>query len=128
MAIFLYLAAHWTLVLAVVLGVVGLGAAAFFLKNWKFAVAAIVLAIAGFLYQGAVTHGIQLQMARDAAIKVALLNGRLEAINKIAAQDADLARANAQRISELESLANDTPKNDGACLDLDAVNRLRNIK
>lgn len=123
-----YFGAHWTIAIAAVCAVLAFGALAWFLKNWKCAVVAIGIAVAGFLYQGAVTDGIKIQMAKEAQAKIELLTSRIRTLNKATEEDAARGKADADRIEELEKLANDTPKNDGACLDADAVNRLRNIK
>lgn len=128
MALLLYLASHWALVLVAVLSVLGLGVASFVFKNWKMALAAIVVAIFGFVYQGSVMHGINLQIAKEAAEKIETLNGRIETMNKTAEQHNARAADDAAKIEELESRANETPANGSACLDIDSARRLRNIK
>ena len=128
MALLLYLMSHWVLVLVAVLSVVGLGVAAWVFKNWKMALAAIVVAIFGFMYQGAVMHGINLQIANQAAEKIEILEDRIEVMNKAAALHSARAVEDAAKIEELENLANETPANNGACLDIDGARRLRNIK
>lgn len=128
MALLLYLLSHWVLVLVAVLSVVGLGVAAWVFKNWKMALAAIVVAIFGFMYQGAVMHGINLQIANQAAEKIEILEDRIDVMNKAAALHSARAVEDAAKIEELENLANETPANNGACLDIDSARRLRNIK
>jgi hypothetical protein len=128
MALLTYLAANWLLVLVVVLAVIVLGAAAFFLKNWKLALATIALIATGFAYQNAVTNGIKIEMANEAAAQVKILNERIEALNKVSAADAQRAKDDSQRISELEDKARATPANNSACFDVDTTRRVRGIQ
>jgi Tfp pilus assembly protein PilN len=127
-AFFTYFASHWTLVIACVLGVAGLGAAAFFLKNWKIAVVAVGVAIAGFLYQGAVTDGIKTQMAKDAKERIAFLQEFIDAGNRANEADAKRALEDQKTIEQLQEQVSATPKNDSSCLDAGAAGRLRNIR
>lgn len=124
----LYLGSHWILVIAAVATVVGLGALAWFLKNWRLALAAIIVAIAGFMYQGAVMHGIQLQLAKDAARNIEILQGREDALKQLVIKDAAQAVADSAKISELERTASETPKNEGACLPADAAGRIGRVR
>lgn len=128
MALLTYFGANWLLVIVVVLAVAIVGACAFFLKNWKLAVATVALIVFGLLYQNAVTSGIKIQMAKDADDKVKALTGRIQTLNELADADAKKAEEDAKRISELEALANATPKNDAPCLDRDAARRVLRIR
>lgn len=128
MAWLTYLGGHWTLAIACVLGVAALGAVAFFLRNWKFAVAAVVLAIAGFLYQGAVTDGIKLQMAKDAKERITFLQDYIDGVNAANEADAKRALEDHNTIEKLQEQVSATPKNDSSCLDSGAAGRLRNIR
>lgn len=128
MAFLAYLAAHWVLVIVTILVVVALAGAAYVFKNMKYALAAVVVAIAGFMYQGAVMHGVNLQIERDMAIKVALLNGRINTLNTANEKDAALAIEDAKEIERLKGLSSETPANGNACLDVDAARRVRNIR
>jgi hypothetical protein len=123
-----YLGGHWTIVIACVLGVVLLGGLSFMLRNWQFAALAIALAVIGFLYQGAVTDGIKLQMAKDAIAQTNFLREQIETLN--AANDLDAQRAKDDKtiISQLEEQVRATPKNDASCLDANSARRLRNIR
>lgn len=127
-ALGVYLASHWVLVIITTLSVVGLGVAAYVFKNLKFAAAGIALAVAGFMYQGAVMSGVQLQLQKDMALKVALLQGRIDTSNKLSAEDAARAVIDFNEIERLKGLASETPANSGACLDRDSASRLRNIR
>jgi hypothetical protein len=127
MATLAYLGSHWVLVIVVTLVVAGLGVAAYILKNLKFALAAIVIAVCGFAYQGAVTSGIQDQMNKDIAAQADLYKGRLNTLSDLALKNAAQAKIDADKIAELESKASETPKNDGACFDADAARRVSNI-
>lgn len=126
-AFLLYLGSHWIIVIVAILTVVGLGVAAYVLKNLKYALAAIAVAVVGFAYQGAVTSGIQSQLNKDMAAKTEMYEGRINELNKLAANNAFRAKLDANKIDELESKASETPKNDGACLDADAARRVSNI-
>lgn len=123
-----YLAANWMLAGGVTLAVIALGIAAWVFKSAKIALVAIVLAIGGFMYQGAVTHGIELQLQKEMAMKVALLNGRIETLNKANSDHAARAVEDSKTISELEVKAYETPANNRPALDHDAARRVRSIR
>lgn len=123
-----YLGGHWTLIIASVLGVALFGALAFFLRSWQCGAFALTIAVLGFLYQGAVTDGIQLQLAKDAEARVALLQSHIDAMNATNDAEAKRAKDDQQVISQLEEQVRATPKNDSSCLDADSARRLHNIK
>jgi capsular polysaccharide biosynthesis protein len=127
-ALLTYMGGHWPLVIAAVLAVGGLGAAAFFLRSPKMALAAVVLAVAGFLYQGAVTDGIKLQMAKDYKMHIELLEDHIKTME--AANEADVKRAleDQKTIDQLQEQVNATPRNDASCLDDAAAGRLSHIR
>lgn len=122
-----FFASHWVLIIATVLAVIGLGVAAYVLKNLKFAVAALAVAVAGFLYQGAVTSGIKIQMEKELAEQVEIANNRLATINTLTLKDAMQAKKDADDNDALAKSAGETPKNDSPCLDIDAARRVRAI-
>lgn len=128
MAILTYLAAHWMLASGVTLAVVGLGTAAWFLKSPKIALMAVALAVAGFMYQGAVTHGIELQLRKEMAEQLETLKDRAKTIAILGEFNTKRALEDAIKNEELEKLASDTPANNRACLDIDSARRLRNIR
>jgi uncharacterized membrane protein (DUF106 family) len=128
MAFLTYFGAHWLIAIACILGVVAFGAVAWFLKNWKFAVAAIVLAIFGFLYQSAVTDGIKIQMAKDAQQRIEMLQSQIHKLNSANEADAQRAIEDQKTIEQLQEQVNATPKNDASCLDADSARRLHNIR
>lgn len=127
-ALITYLGGHWTLVIAAVLAVAACGALAFFLRSWKLAVAAIGIAIAGFLYQGSVTDGIKLQMQKDAAAKISMLESHISAIETANAEDTKRALQDADTIAQLQKQIDETPKNDGSCGDLGFSKRMRDFR
>ena len=127
MALLSYLAAHWVLVLLVVLSVAGLSAGAWFLKNWKLAAAAIVLTVAGLAYQAASMEGYKRKVAEDAQEQLSTLKHRLGALQLTQALYAQKAAADAYLNTQLETLSRETPRNDSACLDLPAARRVRAI-
>lgn len=104
-----YVGANWALILVVVLAVAGLGAVAFFAKNWKVAVAALAVLAAGFAYQQIDKNAYQRRVAEEAADKVRALEERLNVLNAANEQDAMRATADAARISELEDKTNAMP-------------------
>jgi hypothetical protein len=126
-AILSYLGSHWMLFIAVVLSVVGLAAASWFLKNWKFAAAAIVLTIAGFAYQASNIDGYKRKAAEDAQVQIDTLKNRILASAMIAAADTQRATADAYLNTQLDALSRETPPNASACLDADAARRVRAI-
>jgi hypothetical protein len=126
-AFLLYLATHWMIVIIAVLIVVGLGVAAYVLKNLKFALWAIAIAAAGFIYQGAVTSGIQTELNKQIVAQSEIYQNRIDELNTLAAHNALRAKSDENEKDKLESAASDTPKNDGACLDAGAASRVSNI-
>jgi len=126
-AFLLYFAYHWVVVVVAILVVAGLSAAAYILKNLKFALAAIAVAVAGFAYQGAVTSGIQTQLNKDIAAQAELYQGRLRTLSDLAIKNAAQAKLDADKIDNLERIASETPKNVGACFDVGTARRVSNI-
>lgn len=127
-AFLLYMASHWALVIAVTLIAVALGAAAFFLKNWKIAVVAVVLVAAGLSFQGAVQHGINLEIAKQVAAQTKVYKDRLETFQTIAAADALRATADKQVIDTLERLSSETPANNRVCFDAATTRRVHAVR
>lgn len=123
-----YLGANFALIIVVVLLVIALGAIAWFAKNWKVAVAAILLVCAGLGYQQIDKNAYQRRVSEEAAERVAVLQSRLDTLNKVAVADAQRALDDADEIDRLRALASTTPPNDKPCLDIEAVKRIRSIK
>jgi hypothetical protein len=122
------LGANFALVLVVVLAVVALGAVAWFAKNWKVAVAALVVAAAGFGAQQFDKNGYDRRVAEEVAEQTKVLQGRLDALQAVTQADAMRAlKANA-RIAELEARAAETPTNNAPCLPEDAAMRVGGIQ
>lgn len=124
-----YIGSTGALIVVVVLAVVALGAIAWFAKNWKFAIAAVTVLALGFGYMQIDKNAYQRRVAEEAAAKVAILQGRLDALNKAAEADAIRAQEDALYIAALESQANVTPPNAGASgIDAAAANRIGAVK
>lgn len=123
-----YIGSNFALILVVVLAVVALGAVAWFAKNWKVAVAAVVVLGLGLAYQQIDKNAYQRRVAEEAAAKVAVLQSRINELAKINQADTERALADAAEIARLETLAGDTPANDRPCLDVDAARRVRAIQ
>lgn len=124
MAFLSFFVSHWTLFIVAILGVVGLCAAAWFLKNWKLALAAIVLTVVCLAYQSASMEGYKRRINEEAQAQVKLLTARLGVLQLTQALDAQRATSDAYLNSQLDTLSRDTPHNDSACLDLNAAHRV----
>jgi PII-like signaling protein len=127
-AFILYFVSHWALVGATTLVVIVLGGLAYLLRSLKLAGAAILIAVAGFFYQGTVMHGINLQLAKDAAVQIQILQDRQTALNNLALSDAMQAQSDNELITKLKKEANATPKNNGVCLDPNASRRVGRVR
>jgi shikimate kinase len=68
------------------------------------------------------------QEAANLQAGIKLLNERLETSRVIAEQDANRAKADAERIAELRRKINETPANNEACLDPDAAGRVDGVR
>lgn len=123
-----YLGSNWVLVILVVLGTAALGYVSFILRNWKLALAAVLLVMLGLGYQKANMDGYKRKVNEDAQAQLTTLKHRLATLSLLNASDTKRAQADQATISELKRLARETPKNDGACLGIDAARRVRAIK
>lgn len=123
-----YVGAHWFLILSVILGTAGLAAFAWFTKNWKAALAAIVLVFAGLAYQSADLGGYKRRIDEERAQEISTLKGRLATVSFITAFDTKRALDDADLNTKLETLAFDTPPNAGPCLDAAAAHRVWAIR
>jgi apolipoprotein N-acyltransferase len=122
-----YLGANLALVLVVVLAVVALGAVAWFAKNWKVAVAALVVAAAGLYAQQFDKNGYDRRVTEEVAEQTKVLQGRLDTLRDVNQADVKRALAANARIAELEALAAQTPSNNNQCLPEDAAKRVGDI-
>lgn len=122
-----YLGANAALIAVVALAIIALGALAWFAKNWKLAVAAVVILAAGFSYMQIDKNAYQRRVAEEKAEQVRTLQNRIDTLNKANQADAERAIENATEIARLDALAHDTPANSGDCLDIDATRRVRSI-
>lgn len=123
-----YIGSNFALILIVVLAVVALGAIAWFAKNWKVAVAALLVLGAGLAYQHIDKTAYQRRVSEEAAAEVATLKGRLATLQKQTAADAERAKADAAYIDSLEALVSETPANDKPALDQSTAGRIGAIK
>lgn len=122
-----YVMAHWELIVVCVLAVAALGYAAFVLKNWKVALAAIIIACCGLAYQGADMAGYNRKVAEDVAAQTQIYKQRVDALNTLALKDAARAKSDAEKIEALQKVADATPKNDNTCFDVGTTRRVRAI-
>ena len=123
-----YIGSNFALILVVVLAVVALGAVAWFAKNWKVAVAALLVLGAGLAYQHIDKTAYQRRVSEEAAAEVATLKGRLATLQKQTAADAERAKADAAYIESLEAQAGETPANNTPAIDKSTANRIGAIK
>jgi hypothetical protein len=119
-----YIGAHWFLILSVVAGTAGLAAFAWFTKNWKAALAAVVLVMAGLFYQSADLGGYKRALDEQKAAEIQTLQTRLLTVSMLNANDAKRAVADQFVLTQLEKLASETPPNLGPCLDAAAAHRV----
>lgn len=123
-----YIGSNFALILVVTLAVIAVGAVAWFAKNWKVAVAALVILAAGFAYMQIDKNAYQRRVAEEAAAEVNALKVQIALTNAAAERDAQRAIADAEQISELKRKASDTPANSGECFDVNAADRVRAIR
>lgn len=123
-----YIGSNFALILVVVLAVVALGAVAWFARNWKVAVAALLVLGAGLAYQQIDENAYQRRVSEEAAAQVETLKGRLVTLQKQTAADAERAKADAAYIESLEALASETPANDKPAIDQGTANRIGAVK
>ena len=128
MAYLSYLGAHWALIIAVALVVIVLGALAWFLKNWKLAIAAFTVLAVGFAYQAVDMQGYKRRVTEDAARQVKVLQERLDTLNAINRAYSSRYADDQKKLSELEKQASETPPNSSPGLPADAARRVRNIR
>lgn len=119
-----YIGAHWFLILSVVGISAALAAVAWFTKNWKAAVAAIVLVFFGLAYQSADLGGYKRRVDEAKAEQIKTLTDRLAVTNLVTSMDAYVALANAKLNTQMEDLARETPANAAVCLDAAAAHRV----
>jgi signal transduction histidine kinase len=119
-----YIGAHWFLILSCIMLTIGLGAFAWFTKNWKAAVAAVVVVMAGLFYQSADLGGYKRALDEAKSAQIETLTNRVAVLSLLNAQDTYRAVADAKLNTQLETLASDTPPNAGPCLDAAAAHRV----
>jgi apolipoprotein N-acyltransferase len=123
-----YLGANFALVIVVVLAVLALGAVAWFAKNWKVAVVAVIIAAAGFGAQQFDKNGYDRRVAEDVAQQTKVLQGRLDALAKVAAAYAERAANDADAIAALREQASHTPANNSLALPEDSAKRVGDVR
>jgi hypothetical protein len=99
----------------------------FILRNWKLALVALALLGAGIVLERANMHGYQRRINEEKAQEITLLKDRIATLYLVSSQDTQRAVADAKLNTQLETLASDTPKNDGPCLDASAAHRVWSI-
>lgn len=123
-----YIGSNFALIGIVVLLVVALGAVAWFSRNWKVAVAAAAVLAIGLAYQQVDKSAYQRRIAEEAAARIAVMQGRLDTLNKTNQADAKQAAKDAAEIEQLRAVANSTPANETTALPEDAAKRIGAIR
>jgi len=123
-----YVSANLALILVVILVVVALGALAWFVRNWKVAVAALAVLAMAFAYQQIDRNAYQRRVAEEAALKVGLMQKRLEALNSLTEAYNARYEADQAELDKLKRLASETPNDNRPCLGIDAARRVRDIR
>lgn len=123
-----YIGANFALILVVVLAVVALGSIAWFAKNWKVAVAAALVLLAGLAYQHIDKTAYQRRVAEEAAQQAKTLQARIDTLSDINNANAARAIQDEIKISKLKEQAGQTPANSADCLDENAAGRVGGIR
>ncbi|WP_448043829.1 hypothetical protein [Bradyrhizobium liaoningense] len=123
-----YIGSTWALILVVILAVAAFGALAWFSANWKLLAASVLILAAGFAYMHIDKQAYARRVAEEAAARVEVLENRIIAMNKAAAEHAIRTIEDTARIADLESKVNDTPPNALRCLDRAGARRVRDIR
>lgn len=128
MWIWSYITGNFGLIAVVAALVIALGAVAWFARNWKVAVAALVVLGGGFAYMQIDKNAYQRRVAEEHAAQVKQLHDQIAKRDAAAEADAKRAQQDADEIAKLKELANATPANNSACLDRAAADRVRSIR
>ena len=112
----------------VVLSVVALAAVAWFARNWKVAVAAIVILAAGLAYQQIDKAAYQRAVNEQKARELRVLQDRINTLSEINRADAKRAAQSEATINALREKASHTPANNSPGLPKDAAERIGDIK
>lgn len=123
-----FFAKHWQLVLIVVGATAGAVWLAVVLRNWKIAAAAAALVGAFLAGQQLWTAGYESRVEEEVAARTAILQERVNTLEKITAADGQRAHRDAQEIARLSQLVAETPENTAPGLPRDAVRRIRGVK
>lgn len=120
-----YIGSNFALIAVVVLVVAALVVIAIFSRNWKVAVAALIVTAAGLGYQHLDKMIYQRFVAEQAANEIAMLKGRLKTLSDANEAHAKRAAADAD---EIETLKTETPKNDKPAIDAETAKRIGKIR
>lgn len=123
-----YIGSNFALILVVILAVVALGAVAWFARNWKVAVAAVIVLGAGLAYQQIDKSAYQRAVNEQKAREIAILQARMNTLAEVNAEYAKKASEDAATIDALRDLASHTPENNSPGLPEDAAKRVGDIK
>lgn len=123
-----YIAGNSSLIIGFVALIAALGAFAFFARDWRALVAALVVLAVGMGVQQIDKSAYERALSEQKARELAVLQKRIDQLAKINQADTERALADAAEIARLEALAGDTPPNDHPCLPMDASKRIDAIR
>lgn len=96
-------------------------------KQLKFALYAAILIGAGIALQGVYKAGYNARVVQDVNERTKILADRITTMEATKAADEERAARDQLTIAMLEKKADETPRNDGACLDRDARDRVSDV-
>lgn len=123
-----YIAGNSSLIIGFVALIAALGAFAFFARDWRALVAALVVLAVGMGVQQIDKSAYERALSEQKARELAVLQKRIDQLAKINQADTERALADAAEIARLEALAGATPPNDRPCLPADASKRIDAIR
>lgn len=123
-----FLAHWWPWVIVAVLGTVGLGYAAFILRNWRLAVGAAAIVAAWLITQWFWSAGYKAKVDENKAAQIARLNNRIKLQDSLLTDYEGMAKRDEAELVALQAQIDATPKNDAACLPKDATGRIGAVK
>lgn len=123
-----HIAGNSSLIIGFVALIAALGAFAFFARDWRALVAALVVLAVGMGVQQIDKSAYERALSEQKARELAVLQKRINQLAKINQVDTERALADAAEIARLEALAGDTPPNDRPCLPADASKRIDAIR
>jgi apolipoprotein N-acyltransferase len=123
-----YLGANFALIIVVVLAVAGCALVWWLTKNLWAVVAALTVLAVGFAVQQIDHNAFNRAQAEQKAVELKVLQGRIDTLSKVAADDAKRAATDAADIATLREQASNTPANSSPGLPLDSAKRVGDVR